>query len=192
MSNIVVSSQTLQTLPFEGSTQQYEVTIPINGDEDAKIYGVELAVNQRLNFLGISFLDHFTIYTNYTYTKSEFKVGGRTVPLGFSPENIVNLALMYDNPDIGLSFMISNNFRDDILIAVGNDKFTDVFYKKEYHLDISITQKILSNLSLFLQLNNLTDQAENEAFGDPSESYSKWTQWAKFNSYGTLGISYKL
>ena len=192
MTNVVISSQTIQTLPFGGGTQQYEVTIPINGDEDATVYGLELAANQRLNFLGLPLLDNFNIYANYTYTKSEFKVGGRTVPLGFSPENILNLALMYDNTDIGLSFVISNNLRDDILIAVGNDKFTDVFYKKEYHLDISLRQKIFSNLSIYLQLNNLTDQQEIETWGDPSESFSKLTQWAKFNSYGTLGISFKL
>lgn len=192
MSNIIISSRTLQTLPFEGGSQQYEVSMPINGDEDANIYGFELALNQRLNFLRVPFLNNLSIYANYTYTKSEFTIDNREVSLGFSPENIINLAFMYDNPEIGLSFVISNNFRDDILIAVGNDKFTDVYYKKEYHLDISITQKILNNLSLFLQLNNLTDQQENEAFGDPSESYSKWTQWAKFNSYGTLGISLKL
>ncbi len=192
MTNVVINSLEVQTLPFEGGTQQYEVSMPINGDEAANIYGFELALNQRLNFLNMPFFADFNIYANYTYTKSEFEVGGREVPLGFSPEHILNLAIMYDNSDLGLSFVISNNFRDDILIAVGSDKFTDVYYKKEYHLDISVTQKITSNLSLYMQLNNLTDQVENESWGDPSESYSKWTQWAKFNSYGTLGVSYKL
>lgn len=192
MSNIIVSSRTTETLPFEGGTQQYEISMPINGDEDATVYGVEVAANQQLNFLGAPFLSNFSIYVNYTYTKSEFEIGGRTVPLGFSPENIINLAIMYDNPAIGLSFVISNNFRDDILIAVGDSKFSDIYYKKEYHLDISVTQKITDNLSVRLKLNNLTDQQEIETWGDPSDSFSKLSQWAKFNSYGTLGISYKL
>ena len=192
MSNVIVTSSTQQTLPFDGGTQVYEVTMPINGDEDATIWGAEIAVNQKLNFLGVPFLDNINIYANYTFTKSEFTVGGRQVPLGFSPEHIVNLAVMYDNPEIGTSVVISNNFRDDILIAVGSDKFSDVYYKAEYHLDISIKQRVIDKLSLFLQLNNLTDQFENECWGDPSQSYSKWTQWAKFGAYGTLGLSYKL
>ena len=78
------------------------------------------------------------------------------------------------------------------MIAVGSDKYRDIYYKKEYHLDISVTKDVTDNLTLILQLNNLTDQWENEAWGDPSESYSKWTQWAKFNSYGTLGITYRM
>ncbi len=192
MSNIIVSSRTTETLPFEGGTQQYEISMPINGEQDATVYGVEIAANQRLNFLGSPFLSNFSIYVNYTYTKSEFEIGGRAVPLGFSPENIINLAIMYDNPAIGLSFVISNNYRDDILIAVGDSKFSDIYYKKEYHLDISVTQKITDNLSVLLQLNNLTDQQEIETWGDPSEGFSKVSQWAKFNSYGTLGVSFKL
>jgi outer membrane receptor for ferrienterochelin and colicin len=170
----------------------YDVKMKINGDDDATVYGIELAVNQSLNILNVPFLNYFSIYANYTFTNSQFEVDGREVPLGFSPKHIVNLALMYDNPEIGLSFVISNNIRDDILIAVGSDKYRDIYYKKEYHLDISVTKDVTDNLTLILQLNNLTDQWENEAWGDPSESYSKWTQWAKFNSYGTLGITYRM
>jgi len=187
MANIVVGTEVRETIDGE----VYNVSMPINGDDDATVYGFELALNHKLNFLNSPFLADFNIYANYTFTNSQFEVGGREVPLGFSPKHIVNLALMYDNPEIGLSFVISNNIRDDILIAVGSDKYTDVYYKKENHLDISVTKRIMKNLSLFLKLNNLTNQWENEAMGDPNESYSKWTQWAKFNSYGTLGLTYK-
>jgi len=62
--------------------------------------------------------------------------------MGYSPENIANFALMYDNPKIGLSFVISNNFRDDILQSVGDDKYTDSYFKQEYHLDLSVKQKL--------------------------------------------------
>ncbi len=188
MTDIIVVSEFKETIGDE----TYDVSKPINGDDDATVYGFEIALNQKLNFLNIPFLADFNIYANYTFTKSKFEVDDREVPLGFSPKHIANLALMYDNPEIGLSFVISNNIRDDILIAVGSDKFTDVYYEKEYHLDISVTQRIMNNLSLSIKLNNLTDQWENEAWGDPKESYSKWTQWAKFNSSGTLSLSYQL
>lgn len=192
MSNIIVGSVHTEELPFENGTQIYEISMPINGDDDATIYGLELALNQRLNFLNVPFLNYFSIYANYTYTKAEIEVGGRKLPLGSSPEHVINFAIMYDNPEIGLSFVISNNYRDDILQSVGEDIYHDSYFKKEYHLDISVTQKIMDNFTIYLQLNNLTDQEEIQIFGDPSESYSKIQQWAKFNSYGTFGISYKL
>ena len=112
--------------------------------------------------------------------------------MGYSPENIANFALMYDNPKIGLSFVISNNFRDDILQSVGDDQYTDSYFKQEYHLDLSVKQKITKHLSAFLQLNNLTDQQEQQIYGKPSADYAKLQQWAKFGRYGTLGLSLKL
>lgn len=187
LTDIIVGTEVKETIDGES----YNVSMPINGDDVATVYGVELAVNQRLNILNVPFLNNFSIYANYTYTKSEAEVGGRTLPLASSPNNILNVALIYDNPELGLSFVISNNYRDYILGSVGKDEFTDAYYDAEYHLDISATKHITDNLSLTLQLNNLTDQAEHEVFGEPSEDYSVIRQWAKFNSYGTIGITYR-
>ena len=192
MSNIIVNTSVFEEYEYEGSTQTYEVSMPINGENEATIFGFEIALNQKLNFLNVPFLNNLNIYANYTYTKAEMEVDGRDIPLGSSPEHIANLALMYDNPEIGLSVVVSNNFRDDILRSVGEDKYHDSYFEGEYHLDVSVTQKITGNLSAFLQLNNLTGQEERQSYGDPSESYSKLQQWAKFGSYGTLGVSFKL
>jgi TonB-dependent receptor len=186
LSDIIASEKILET--YDGQT--YEVSTKINGDV-ATISGFELAINQRLNILNVPFLNNFSIYANYTYTKSEAEVKDRTMPLKSSPKNILNVALMYDNPELGLSFVVSNNYRDYILGSVGKDEFTDAYYDSEYHLDISATKDITDHLSVTLQLNNLTDQAEHEVFGEPSEDYSIIRQWAKFNSYGTLGLTYR-
>jgi TonB-dependent receptor len=192
MADVIINSIVNETLPYEGGAQVYEITMPINGDNDATIYGFEVALNQRLDFLNVPFLDYFSIYANYTYTKAEIEVDGRDLPLGYSPENIANVALMYDNPKIGLSFVISNNFRDDILQSVGDDKYTDSYFKQEYHLDLSVKQRITNHLSAFLQLNNLTDQEERQIYGKPSADYARLQQWAKFGRYGTIGLSFKL
>ncbi|MEE9574249.1 MAG: TonB-dependent receptor, partial [Candidatus Neomarinimicrobiota bacterium] len=186
LSDIIVSEKILET--YDGQT--YEVSTKINGDV-ATVSGFELAINQRLNILNVPFFNNFSIYANYTYTKSKADVGDREMPLPSSPKNIVNVALIYDNPELGLSFVISNNYRDYILGSVGSDEYTDAYYDSEYHLDISATKDITDNLSVTLQLNNLTDQAEHEVFGKPSEDFSTIRQWAKFNSYGTIGITYR-
>lgn len=187
LTDIIVRTEVKETIDGES----YNVSMRINGDDVATVYGIELAVNQRLNIFNVPFLNNFSIYANYTYTKSEVEVGGRTMPLSSSPKNILNVALMYDNPELGLSFVISNNYRDYILGSVGKDKFTDAYYDAEYHLDISATKDITDHLSVTLQLNNLTDQEEHEVFGNPTEDYSVIRQWAKFNSYGTIGITYR-
>lgn len=192
MTNTILTQTITETLPYEGGTQEYEVSMPFNTDNNATIYGFEIAINQPLSVLKVPFLNYFNIYANYTYTKAEMEVDGRDIPLGYSPENILNVALMYDNPKIGLSFVISNNFRDDVLLSVGENKFEDQYFASEYHLDISIRQRIAKRFSVFLQLNNLTDQQEKQYFGDPSEDYTRLQQWAKFNSYGTLGVSFDL
>lgn len=192
MTDIIVRTSIFEDLPFENGTQRYEISMPINGDDNATIYGIELALNQKLNFLDVPFLSNFSVYANYTYTKAEIEVGGRKLPMGSSPEHIANLALMYDNPEIGLSFVISNNFRDDILQSVGSDIYTDSYFESEYHLDVSVSQKIMNHITLFLQVNNITGQQERQRFGDPTEDYSRVQQWARFGSYGTLGISYRL
>ncbi len=71
MADIILNSTHTETLPYEGGSQVYEITMPVNGDDDATVYGFELALNQRLNFLNVPFLNYFSIYANYTYTKAE-------------------------------------------------------------------------------------------------------------------------
>lgn len=192
MKNIITNSVINEDLPFEGGTQTYEISTPINGDNNANVYGAEVAFNQRLDFFNASFFNNFILYGNYTFTIAEMDVNGRKIPLGYSPKNIANLALMYDNPKVGLSVVVSNNFRDDILLSVGKDETRDSYFKKEYHLDISARQKITKQVSLFVELNNLTDQQEVQYYGKPSKDYARLQQWAKFNSYGTLGVTFKL
>jgi TonB-dependent receptor len=193
ITNAMIRSEYNETIGGE----VYEVSQPINGDDDATVFGVEFAVNQRLNILNIPALNHFNIYANYTFTNSNQTVEGRELPLANSPQHIFNLAFMYDNPENGLSFVISNNYRSSILGSVEtgegeNNKYYDAYFEGEYHLDISATKKITDKLTLTMQLNNLTDQEEHEVFGDPAESYSIIRQWAKFNRYGTVSLSYRL
>lgn len=168
-----------------------EVTMPTNRD-DASIIGAEFAFNQRLHFIKAPILKDMTIYGNYTYTHSKYEVDGRELPLSSSPENVFNLALMYDNANSGWSFVVSNVFRDALLTAEGDNKYLDEYYGSEYHLDVSIGKKIGEHLTLLLQLNNLTDQHEREFLGDPSKNYSRKLQWEKYNASGMFTVQYKL
>ncbi len=168
-----------------------EVTMPENR-EDATVTGLEVAFNQRLHFIEMPVLKDITIYGNYTFTDTRYEVDGRELPLSASPRNVYNLALMYDNAQNGWSFVISNNYRDAILISEGENKYRDVYFDSEYHLDISVGKQLGQNFTVLLQLNNLTDQEEHEVLGDPAKDYARVLQWEKYNSYGTITLRYKL
>lgn len=172
LKNPIVNTEFTESI----GADEYRVTQPINGDGTADIYGFEFALNQRLSNLGISFLQPFGIYTNYTYTHSESNFGDRKMPLPSNPAHVLNFALMYDNPKIGLSFAITNVYRAALIKAIGSTERDDVWYDSEYHLDISVSQRITQNISCFLSLNNLTNQSEVERFSDPTEKFSRLHQ----------------
>jgi len=168
--------------------EPYQVTMPINGDGTADIYGLEFAFNQRLSFLGIELLNQFSIYTNYTYTHSESNFGDRKLPLSSNPKHVANFAIMYDNPEIGLSFAITNVYRSALIKSVGTNERTDVWYDAEYHLAISATQRITKNISVFIALNNLTNQPEQERFGDPTSDYWRPHQIETYGFWANGGL----
>ena len=181
----VISSYTHRETDSQGVTE--EITMPQNRDH-ASVMGFEVAFNQRLRFINAAILKDLTVYGNYTFTHSKYEVDGRNLPLGSSPKNVFNLALMYDNNKSGWSFVVSNVFRDAILTAEGDTKYQDEYYGKEYHLDVSIGKKISKSFNVLLQINNLTDQNEKEYLGDPSKSYSRKLQWEKYNASGMFTL----
>ncbi|MEM8765553.1 MAG: TonB-dependent receptor [Bacteroidota bacterium] len=181
---------------FEG--EQFTVFQSING-EDAQAVGVEVSLVHKFLDDGIPFLKWFGVSTNYTYAYTEQRISTtdgdevvtRTLPFE-SPRHIFNLGLFYENPKMGLTFTASGVFRDAILIGLGDNELTDFYFGREFHLDISASQKITKNLSAFLQLNNLTDQEEREFFGDPGEDFSRIHQTEGYGFWGSLGLRYQL
>jgi TonB-dependent receptor len=183
----IITSYTYMEDAGNGIT--WEVTTPENREE-ATIMGFEVAFNQRLHFIQIPIIKDLSVYGNYTYTDSEYEVDGRKLPLSSSPRNVFNLALMYDNDKTGWSFVISNVYRDALFISEGDNEYLDHYFDSEYRLDISIGKRLCKNLSLLLQLNNLTDQEEHEVIGNPQKDYSRLVQWEKYNSSGMLTLHY--
>ncbi len=176
----------------------YTVYQSVNG-ESAKALGVEVSLVHKFLNDDMPFLKWFGVSTNYTYAFTEQKISAeegdeiitRTLPFE-SPNHIFNLGLFYENPNLGLSFTASGVYRDAILIGLGDGELTDVYFGDEFHLDISASQKITKNLSVFLQLNNLTDQLEKEVFGDPSKDFSRIHQTEGYGFWGSLGLKFDL
>ncbi len=186
LSNIIADKTTTTT----EDDVKYKITQPVNRN-NATVYGAEFAFNQRLKFIPGSLFNNLSLYGNYTYTHSKYEVDGRELVLCGSPKNIFNLALMYDNPKKGWSFVISNLYRGAILYEEGDDKYTDYYYGAEYHLDLSVSKKIGDKLNVLVQLKNLTDQWMKEYEGDPSKDYSYELEWEKYNGSGLVTLQYK-
>ncbi len=179
--------------------EQFRVTQDVNG-ENAIALGVELAWTHKFLSDGIPLLKWFGFNANYTYAFTEqtiFTVNDadevvtRKLPFR-SPNHTGNLGLFYDNPKIGLTFTISGVYRNSLLEEVGDNELTDIYFDNEFHLDISASQKLFNKLSMFLQLNNLTDQEEREVFGDPTEDFSRIHQTEGYGFWGSLGVRYEL
>ncbi len=191
----ILTQRTLENI--DGTN--FTVFRSING-ESARSIGVEASFVHKFINDGFPLLKWFGINLNYTYASSEQKlfsvdddgqVVSRTLPFE-SPEHVFNLGVFYDNPNLGLTFTISGNYRDAIFIDPGNDEFSDVYFDSQFHMDASASKTIKNNFSVFVQLNNLTDQLEEEVFGNPTEDFSRIHQTEGYGFWGSVGLRYKL
>jgi len=185
--NLVATQTVFQTI---GATQ-YQVSQPINGDE-AKVTGFELALNQRFSKNEQSFLQHLGVYANYTFTSSEGVVEGRKLPLLSSPKHSANLSLFYENPKVGMNVSLTGVYRDYQLRTVGTNELNDIYFGKQTHVDLSVSQRIYKGLGAYLQWLNITDQDEKEFFSKPEETFSRLHQTSQFNTSFLIGLKYDL
>lgn len=182
---------TTSTIFQDYNGTEYKISKPINGGS-ADVYGFEFAYNQRFNFIDVDFFKPFGMYFNYTYTHSKANFESRGMPLTGNPRHITNLALFYDNPEMGLQVTVTTIYRAPILNSVGTNELNDFWFDKEFRLDISASQRVYSNIYVFLQLNNLTNQKEVERYGDPSKDFSRLEQTYEFGMSGLAGIRMEL
>lgn len=167
--------------------ETYDVTQPINA-ETASLWGIELTLSQRLSVLGLPSLRDFGILANYTYTDAKTEVGGRELDLPNAARHTWNAALFYDNPRFGFAGSLAANHRSAILIGVGGSAAEDHYFDSEFHLDASVTQRVRSNVTAFFKVNNLTNEREQEVFGEPYENRTRLHQFEAYGRTATLGV----
>lgn len=169
--------------------QTFRATQPIQGDDIAEYFGIEASFNQPLSLLASS-LEGFRLFGNYNYTWSQGEVAGRTLQLTNSPEHTGNLSVLYDNARLGFSFVAAANYRDALLIGVGDSPLEDIYFDDEVTVDFSVVKTISNRLSVSAQLNGLTAQQEREVLGNPGEAGSRLLQFEEYGPYGTINLQY--
>ena len=176
--------------------------------EESAVWGVEFDLQTNLSFLPQPF-NGFVINVNYARLFSETQVffltsesklispfppiietiyttNERLVSMPSQSPHIFNMSLGYDLK--GFSARISGAFQGTKSSSYSLNKDFDRFDLEFWRWDASVKQRLGENWSVFLNMNNLSNQQDisftrNENFINTIQTFG-WT--------GTLGIQYKL
>ena len=139
----------------------YEVYQPLNGD-DASVLGAEFSFQRRLDFLP-GFAKNLSVYLNYTYLTSSTdgirnEDGEERVDLDLpqTSPNMYNASLGYSGKKFSLR--ISTNYSDSYIDEIGGNAFEDRYYDEQFFLDFNANIALSNNLSMYVNLNNITNQ----------------------------------
>ncbi len=143
------------------ATTGFDLYQPENGDK-AAIFGAEIAYQRQLDFLP-GFAKNFSLMLNYTYLNSSAE-GIRNedgkerddVDLPGTAPHMFNSSLAYTGKK--LNVRISANFSDAYIDEIGGSAFEDRYYDQQFLLDFNASFSINKSLSIYFDLNNITDQ----------------------------------
>lgn len=129
----------------------FDVTRPINANEDAKVRGLELALQH-------TFENGFGFVANYTYTdgenefdRSNFFDQERTPLPGLSDS--ANLVGFYEKGQYQVR--VAYNWRDEFLVLAGEEPL----FNEEYgQIDFSASYQMNDTISFFVEGLNITDE----------------------------------
>lgn len=165
-----------------------EISQPLNGD-NAWLFGFEVSGNKRLNFLP-GFLSGFGVQANYTFTKSEMSIAGRSgkTSLPRQGKHLANAQLYYEKG--GLNIRAAYNFKSKYITEHGTSGLArdDVYYGDYSALDGNISYKINSHFTIFAEANNLLNQKLEYYYGD--ESRPKQVEY--YGIRGQMGLKWSL
>jgi TonB-dependent receptor len=172
-------------------TNGYEIFQPLNG-EGATVFGAEFSLQRQLDFLP-GFAKNFSIYLNYTYLTSDAKgiknedgEARNDLDLPQTAPNMFNASLGYANKY--LSLRLSGNYSDTYIDEIGGRAFEDRYYDEQFFLDFNANVSINKNLSLYLDLNNITNQPLRYFQGVKSRTM----QMEYYGRRLTFGLKYDL
>ncbi|HEY8567764.1 TonB-dependent receptor [Microbulbifer sp.] len=168
------TTQSAEQLPDEnGVIGLYNITIPVNGI-GGRNQGVELTLQHDLG-------NGFGLLANYTYSDADMletaeeKAAGIEKQLPANSSDTYNATAYYE--DHGLSARLAYNYRSRYYTGTnrnGLDKYADGYGQ----VDANISYQLTDNVSLVLQLLNLTD-SEQTSFWDSTERVGDIHQYGR-------------
>ncbi|GAL78747.1 TonB-dependent receptor [Algibacter lectus] len=140
-----------------------------------------------------SFARNLSVYLNYTHLSSsadgirnEDGEERTDLDLPNTAPNMFNASLAY--ADKKFNARLSGNYSGAYVDEIGGRAFEDRYYDKQFFLDFNAGYKFNKNLSIYVSLNNITNQALRYYQGEKSRTMQS-------ESYGqrlTFGLKYDL
>lgn len=184
LGDVIVDQQYIEESgPYTG----YEVVQPANGS-DATVWGWEASWQQQLSFLPGA-LSGLGIYVNYSFTDSEMNVPGaeRKVEIPEQIPHVANVALLYEK--FSFSGSLSLHYQDGFIDDLGSSHEEDEYFGSRVQLDASVSQRILPQLRVFGEINNITDEPYQFYLGRGGRNEVPLEN-AIYGRWATLGLRY--
>jgi iron complex outermembrane recepter protein len=181
-SNVVVD-------PYTGKTAVFALTSPKNGPV-ANVYGLELAWQHMFGDSGFGYQINGTIvqtdknYNPYDLTSSSFAVTGLA--------DSANFVAFYDKD--GFEFRVAANWRDTYLDRFGQSQngtsfgIEPTYVNTAWAIDLSTSYDFTDNITAYLTVNNLLDQAYSTRGRFPDQIVDIVAYGRRF----TAGVHFKM
>lgn len=147
--------------PIEQTNLGNDVLSFDNAD-NSTVYGIELELRKKLDFLNSNFFDHLVFYTNAAYIKGSVKFNGVTInsPMQGQSPYLINGGISYSTDNDKLSFnVLYNRIGPRLKFRAASGAGKDIFEKPRDVMDFQVSKKFLNNrLELKLTLSDLFAQ----------------------------------
>jgi TonB-dependent receptor len=172
--------------PATDNTVNFRLNVPVNGDQEYTIDGLEFNVQHLFGDSGFGGIFNYTMVdTDLAYDNSS--LGDTAALVGLS--DTANLVAFYDKD--GLQARIAYNWRDKFLNErrTNGDLTAPIYTDEYYQIDFNISYEVaaVEGLTVFVEGINITDEYSTE-FGRDSRLVYKLTQSGA--RYG-IGARYK-
>jgi TonB-dependent receptor len=193
-------------------TSPYNLTLPYNSPEPTKVWGFEFEQQINFHFLP-GLLKNIVLSYNFSLINSETTIyGSRTItyidssgpfPLTKSknilvtnteklegmPRFLGNISLGYDIDGFSGRVSVFHKGESNVSFSAGgfNDQVTNAFTR----VDIALRQDIFDFLSVYLNVNNLTNVEDGSSLVSRNYGYTLFDQSEQYGTTADLGITLK-
>lgn len=193
LENVIYSAQSFQAI----DGVMHRITQP-EISENGWLAGFEVGISRRLSFLP-GFWSGLGVDANYTFTDSKMEVPRyeedqdgniqRLVTEEVLPnqsKHLFNTAVFYENNK--LMIRLAGNYRGAALALVQGNVENYRWYGKNFTMDLSANYRFNNKLSVFAEINNLTNEGLRYYHGDAR----RLEQLEHYSQRGMIGINYQI
>lgn len=198
--------------PIEFIRPTYEAIdeIPFNNTEGATAQGVEFEISKSLSFIELPIIEDLSLGGNVSFTVAEAGVSEAeknalslnvnedgsglksTRPLTEQPEQIINLNLTYQHPDLGTQVTLAYNKTSEVLESIGSQSSLDAYRDSVERVDLIASHEFENGWKLKFAVKNLLDEGYDTYFEARSSAGGDAADVVSRQSVSTVGRQYSI